>query len=459
MAFLISASGQQTAKDLIDKGDALFYERNYYAAINAYEEVIGVDPSNAEAWNRIGTSYSAVGESDKAIEAYDTAIQLDPTCSRYWNNKGIMFLQQGMIEDDMETDDRGIIEFEAAHSAFEKAVQINSTDAPAWTNKGRSLHFLGKYEEAIVAYEKAIRIDPRLVTAWANKGKTLRKQGKYNETIDAFNEAIRLDPSYKDYLGIYGHDSVDANGRSDEVRRYFEKAEHDAVLSPYEEDIKQDPKNITAWFGKARTLLIQGDAKNATQTYGEADIACKPDAIVWIAEGRRIIDSCEEAIRCFDRAIANCDGSIKKKSSNATAWNNKGVALTLQADADALTYMGLSLYTDQASMSKNSAHYRYRMDKREEGLKCFEKAIQFDPKCSTSWYNKGITLFALRDSYEEIEYYERILECFAKAESLPNSEDGCLKLEDTYGAKRESFYKIEELRITSRDVERVAKYR
>lgn len=239
-------------------------------------------------------------------------------------------------------------------------------------------------------------------------------------------------------------------------------SEYQDAIEAYEEAISIDPGNATAWFGKACTLLLQGDAKNATLIYNNADRTCKPDAIVWIAEGRRIMGSCEEAIRCFDRAIAACDRSIKKKSSNATAWNNRGVALMLQADADGRAYMGFSLLADKASRSKNSAHIDYRKDKRGEGLKCFEKATQFDPECSTSWYNRGITLFALSDSYKNIEYYERILECFARAESLPNNEDGCLKLDDPYGAKGESFYKIQEMSFENRrfrDVERVAKYR
>jgi tetratricopeptide (TPR) repeat protein len=458
LALMASAQCQQTAEEWLNEGDVEFDEEHYYAAIDAYEESISADPNNIEAWNRIGSAYSAARDPDKAIEAYETAIRLDPNCSKCWNNKGVVFLNQGNLNLDMNTEDKGISDFEAANAAFKEAVRVNSTDSIAWINYGMSLHALGKYDTAIEAYDEAIALDSNNVVAWGNKGSALRKQGKYNETIDCFNEAIRIDPSYKDYLGIYRGD--------DEVRRHFEEAERIAeqaekalVLASYDETINQDPKNITARFAKAHTLLEWGDAKNATKIYDEADAACNPDAIIWINEGSRIMGSCEEAIRCFDRAIAICDESIRQKSTNHTAWNNKGVALYLQARADGNAYGGLDYFTDEASISKNLAHTNYRENKREDTLKCIEKAVEIDPECATVWYNKGIALYinAPSDSYEAIEYYDEILDCFAQSESLQDSEDGCLRLENRYDAKYQSIIKRDELR-TYRDVERVSQY-
>jgi tetratricopeptide (TPR) repeat protein len=453
---MTSAQCQQTAEDWIKEGDNAFNETHYYAAIDAYEEAIRIDPNNIEAWVGKGSAYSVAREPDKAIEAYETAIQLDPTCYKCWNNKGLVFLNQGSKELDMNTDDKGISKFEAAIDAFEEAIRVNSRNNIAWLNKGKALQYLSKYDAAIEAYDEAITLDPTDPVAWGDKGSALREQSKYNETIEAFNEAIRLDPSYKDYLGIYGPD--------DEVRHYFEQAERTAeqakkalVLASYDEAIKQDPKNITAWFSKARTLLEWGQFKNATEVYDAASKSGCTNVTVWIKEGRYIAQigqgysnskfHCEESIRCFDRAIK----ILEKSPNNATTWNNKGVALEYQAETDAFSY------ARETDSEKYIAHARYRTDKREQSLKSFEKAINLDPKCSIAWYNKGIILY-VQDHEETREYYGKIDECFEQAKSLPYEETGCIRLNDRWSAEYQTKIKTFELRPTTSDVERVAPY-
>jgi tetratricopeptide (TPR) repeat protein len=456
LVVMTSAQCQQTAEDWIKEGDNAFNEKHYYAAIDAYEEAIGIDPNNIEAWNRKGSAYSGAREPDKAIEAYETAIQIDPNCPKCWNNKGLVLLNQGNSEFDMNTDYKRISKFEAAIDAFEEAIRVNSTNTIAWLAKGEAFQYLSKYDAAIEAYDEAITLDPTNPVAWGYIGSALREQAKYNETIEAFNEAIRLDPSYKDYLGIYGPD--------DEVRHYFEQVDRAAeqakkasVLASYDEAIEQDPKNITAWFGKARTLLEWGQFKDATEVYDAASKSGSTNVTVWIKEGRYIAQigqgysnsyfHCEESIRCFDRSIK----ILEKSPNNATTWNNKGVALEYQAETDALSY---AMETDS---EKYMTHARYRTDKRDQSLKSFEKAVGLDPKCGIAWYNKGIILY-VQDHEEAKEYYDKINECFEQAKSLPYDETGCIRLNDRWDAEYQTKIKMHELRPTTSDVERVAPY-
>jgi tetratricopeptide (TPR) repeat protein len=458
LALMASAQCQQTAEYWLNKGNLAFDEKDYYPAINAYEEAISIDPNNIEAWNQIGSAYSAERKPDKAIEAYETAIQIDPNCSKCWKNKAIVLLNQGNLKLDMNTGD-GISEFEAANAAFKEAIRVNSTDVIAWLGYGKSFHALSNYDAAIEAYDEAIALDPNNTIAWGYKGSSLREQGKYNETIDCFNEAIRIDPSYKDYLGIHRGD--------DEVRHYFDEAERIAeqaenalVLASYDDAIEQDSQNVTAWFGKARTLFEWGQIENATEVYDEADKSGYTNVTVWVKEGLYLtgkgqgyINSkfhCEEAIRCFDRAIKILD----KYPNNATKWNNKGVVLEYQAETDSYSY------ARETDSDKYLAHALYRADKRQQALECFEKAIKLDPKYGAAWYNKALLLY-VQDHEETREYYEKIDDCFKQAillGQLPR-EPGYLVLHDRWDAEYQTTFKLTfELRQTTNDVERVSQY-
>jgi tetratricopeptide (TPR) repeat protein len=208
----------------------------------------------------------------------------------------------------------------------------------------------------------------------------------------------------------------------------------------------EDPKNITTWFEKARNLLDMGENANATKVYDEANRIFQPNATIWIKEGSVISGSCEESIRCFDRAIK----IYEESPNNATAWNNKGVALIYQAEEDRVG----------SRYSENMAHSRYRTDKFEQALECFEKATQLDPTSPFAWINKGYALWRTGTSNEPIEYYKTIEECCEKGEKLYGelkTGKGCMLL-DNGMAHSGATAKYYEMLTTPHDVDRVARY-
>jgi tetratricopeptide (TPR) repeat protein len=148
-AFPVEAvSHQKTTAEWFDEGLTLYNQGKYDEAIQAFDEVIRLDPKRPTPWNNKGNALYKQGKYTEAIQAYDVAISLDPEYSNPWNNKG------------------------------------------------GALDSLGKYEEAIQAYDEAIRLDSEYADAWSNKGNALYKQGKYTEAIQAYDEALKLDPGH-----------------------------------------------------------------------------------------------------------------------------------------------------------------------------------------------------------------------------------------------------------------------
>jgi tetratricopeptide (TPR) repeat protein len=85
------------AQVTVDPNDpfSLLLQGNYSGAITIYDELIGLNPQNAGAWNEKGVALAGLGNYSDAIKAYDEAIRLDPFNEVAWDNKGIALHQLG----------------------------------------------------------------------------------------------------------------------------------------------------------------------------------------------------------------------------------------------------------------------------------------------------------------------------------------------------------------------------
>jgi len=79
------------ADPLFQTGMSLIVQDDPDAAIEKLNQVIELKPEFAEAWNRRGNAYEALGEDDRALADYDRAIALNPyqfgtleSCGAIW---------------------------------------------------------------------------------------------------------------------------------------------------------------------------------------------------------------------------------------------------------------------------------------------------------------------------------------------------------------------------------------
>jgi tetratricopeptide (TPR) repeat protein len=483
LALMTYAQCQETAEDWLNKGSALGEQgkydeaiKAYDEAIKAYDEAIRLDPKDAIAWKGKGGALLVQGKYDDAIKCYDEAIRLDPELVMARINKGIALGKQGKYDDAIKCYDEAI-RLDPKHAAtwsmkgyalfvqgkydesikfFEEAIRLDPKDATALDGKGSALLFQGKYDESIKVFEEALSLNPNDAIAWDLKRVALANLSKYDESIKAFAEAIRLRPAYD----ANKTDPTNITALLNDSADLYKRGMYDESLKRVDEAIALDPKNIWALFSKAIVLIDKRE--KVTKVFDEMVEYGFKDAYAWDSLAIYLagddIQYYEESIRCLDRAIAIYDESIRQNPKNATTWNNKGVALYHQASVDFTGYFGLTLYTDDASISKSSAHASYREDKWEKALECFDKATQLDPKCADAWYNSGMALYAVNDGHEKIEYYEETVKCFDQALALSDNGDGCLRLEDTRDAEFAMRNKLQELQMTSSDVDRVAAY-
>jgi tetratricopeptide (TPR) repeat protein len=76
---------------LLGKGQALLNLQQTDAALACFEEVIGLDATNAEAFVKKGTALEKLSRLDEAIDCYDQAIAVDTTMTMAYLCKGGVF--------------------------------------------------------------------------------------------------------------------------------------------------------------------------------------------------------------------------------------------------------------------------------------------------------------------------------------------------------------------------------
>lgn len=166
------------ANAYINKGAALAAPHRFEEAVTAYDQAIHCDPTNADAYSDKGRVLVLLKRYEEAVAAYDQAIRFDPNESGAYNNKGtpLVFLKR----------------YEEAIVAYNQALSLRESEV-YYQNKGYALYLLGRYEEALVAYDKAIKIDPLDDGPYYGKIRTLRKLGCDDQVPAVFAQALRHD--------------------------------------------------------------------------------------------------------------------------------------------------------------------------------------------------------------------------------------------------------------------------
>ncbi|ARD86803.1 hypothetical protein A3306_06680 [Rickettsia bellii] len=135
-----------------------------------------------------GNSFYFLGSPEKAIEAYTQVIKLNPNCANAYYNRGI-------VHSSMYSHSQG--HALQGYDDFKKVIEINPNDAEAYFHDGnRSLAVLGRRPEAYMAtleaYNYAIKLNPNFADAYYNRYKILLTLNNPTEAIIDGKKAVEL---------------------------------------------------------------------------------------------------------------------------------------------------------------------------------------------------------------------------------------------------------------------------
>jgi tetratricopeptide (TPR) repeat protein len=191
---------------------------------------------------------------------------------------------------------------------------------------------------------------------------------------------------------------------------YFISGSYEQALGSINKSLEENPNDNAYWSLKVQILLRMGKFNSALSTLDEALQTNSSNAQAW--NDRGLLEA--GYLQDYDRAIQSFNRSIKIDPGNAKTYYNKGMTLENMGRYDD----AFQSFEKAVSIQHNFSMAWFRegivlakMGKHNESLLSFQQAITLSPDFAEAWNQKGL-------SYSALKQYNDALTCFDKATQL-----------------------------------------
>lgn len=148
---------------LVTSAEKLYKNKNYTAALSAYQKVLDIKPDNKEALLKIGNIYKNNKDLTKAAEYYQRALSFDEKYADAWFNLGLVYANTNKLNDAIE--------------CFNKVIVIDKNYTYAYYALGLAYEYEHNNAKAVDNYRKYAKLekDQSLINMVNSKIKQLEK--------------------------------------------------------------------------------------------------------------------------------------------------------------------------------------------------------------------------------------------------------------------------------------------
>jgi tetratricopeptide (TPR) repeat protein len=93
---------------MLRQANEMKHREDYTKAIEAYDQVLKIDPRHARALHSKGNVLDMLGRYEEAISCYDSALECDSLNAETWYNKGITLNKTGCKNESIKCILRGL---------------------------------------------------------------------------------------------------------------------------------------------------------------------------------------------------------------------------------------------------------------------------------------------------------------------------------------------------------------
>ena len=380
-----------------------------------YRQLLGIDPTNADALHLLGVIAHQTGNYKSAVDMISHAIQINPHAVIYYSNFGNALQELKELDAAVASYDKAIAlkpdyadayyyrgnalqelkQLDATVASYDKAIALNPDYADAYYNRGNALKGLKQLEAAVASYDKAIALKPDDADAYYNRGNALKELKQFDVAVDSYDKAIALKPDYADAYSNRGN-------------ALQELKQLDAAVASYDKAIALRPEYAEAYSNRGNALqeLKQLDAAVASCNIA---IALKPD----YAEAYSNRGNALKELKQLDVAVASYDKAIALKPDFAHAYYNRGNALLelKQLDAAVASYdKAIALKPDYAEAYSNRGNALKELKQLDAAVASYDKAIALQPDYAQAYNNLGAILQEMGRLGEAEFSYRRAIE-------------------------------------------------
>jgi tetratricopeptide (TPR) repeat protein len=203
---------------IIASGDNFYKEKKYANAIKEYDNVIKIDPNNAEAFRKRAMANRENGNDKDALRDFNKSIKLVPNNYQTHLGRGLVHREMKNFKEAMTDFNRGIElnpkyangyfyrghlkltqneDYKGAIADFDYAIKLDPKSSAAYINRGLAKSRLGDDSGAVLDYNQAITVDPKNSMAHNNRGTIKEKQADLKGAKADYEKAVELDPGNK----------------------------------------------------------------------------------------------------------------------------------------------------------------------------------------------------------------------------------------------------------------------
>jgi len=325
-------------------------------AIAECERAIAMKPDLAEAYSVLGNALQQSGKLAEAEKNYSQAIALAPNDARVRANLGNLYAEEQ--------------KWQQAIPYYQEAIALKPNFAGAYRNLAKAWTQVGKSAEAADSWYRAYTLESQNVgdTQYFNLGNTLYRQDQISQAVWCYRKAIELNANYAAAYHNLGS-ALKRQGKLDESAFCYEKAKElngNSLVSNKVEantgrngnsQVKANPEDVLSSSPQTKSPM-EAEAKNNEN---------------WLEKARDFLGQKE-----FEEAIA-------------------AGKLAIKFDPQAETY----LIMGQAWQG---------MDRAEEAIGCYEKAIELNPQLWEAYFGLGQISRNQQQREEAVGYYRQAVE-------------------------------------------------
>lgn len=323
-------------------------QRNYSAAVSAYNKLIELDPSRAQSYLELGNIYFRMQRWSEAITSLEKAI------AQNIDDKEAYFTVGNAHEE--------LRDFAKAADAYEKF--LDKKPESAWTGflrLGLCRMELGQFDLAVAAFESALGEQPQDLKVNFSLAQAYKKAAQLEKADAAFRKLVDLNPP--DATTYF----------SEIVKMYDEAGRNEDAIEAAKKVVELNPKSEIAVYNLGIMYYKLKRYAEAIETFNQT-LQVKMD----YAPAYYNIGLCYSFLKKYKESIEAFKNYIALVPDNADAWINIGVG-----------YMQLKDF--------------------ESALEPLKKCVELRPDYGAALYNLAITYINLKDNYSARDVYRTLV--------------------------------------------------
>ena len=402
VASLVSAQKTDQETEYYRKGIRAIGLGLYDEALDAFQQVLRLNPQSAEAYCELGAAYRLKEKTDEALEAYLRALEL-PASPRIHGVAHLcltrLYHSQG--------------QFENAEKHGQHAVAMLPKNAESFFRLADTYVQRGKLTSAQRKYQQALTLDANLAPIYQGLGKVAFLQNRLKEAVQHYQKALTLAPyhaeTYYNLALVYRR--LGQNSKNSVSKQYLTEAKnlmtsfqhvnaYNEQTNRYRRRLLEHPTALEPRVKLAETHIEMGNSEAAIRAYKIATALYPETLSLFHNLGGLYMQTGQlaEAISAFQHLIQLDD-------TDAEVYLHLGWLHARQRKfTEAQTYLQTALQRDK---NLSPAYYGLaevytQQHQLTEAIRVYQHLTSIHPDEAQAWVRQGVLHLKQQQTSEAI---------------------------------------------------------